>query len=273
MSGRDRRERQSRRRGGASGRGNLLAFFLLGSAAISVGGILAAKSILSPAKGSWDQATLCPSTGPTAVHVVLVDRSDPITPLQAQRVRQVMNRIIEDAQPGERIDLYVADGDGREALAPRVSLCNPGREGNALYQNPRRIRERYETSFKVPVEATMASMLEPAGRGSSPIVESIKSVCVGAFGSLPQGRTTRVTLVSDMLQHSSLISHFRERDFEAFARSPRLALGLADCRSAQFSVLYLLRPEHRRIQDRGHQLFWEKLIDRNNARLIRVEAI
>ena len=270
---REARRRRSGSRARSGDRKTLLGWLVLVSAVVIAGGIFAAKSYLTPASSTWDQTTLCPSTGPTAVHVVLLDRSDPITPLQAQRVRQLVDRIIEDAQPGERVDLYVAEGDGREALLPRVSLCNPGREGNPYYQNPRRIRERYEASFKAPVERTLASLLEPSGRNNSPIIESIKSVCVAAFGPLPQGRPTRVTVVSDMLQNSNLISHFRERDFEAFARSPRLTLALADCRSAQFSVLYLLRPEHRRIQDRGHQLFWEKLIDRNNARLIRMEAI
>lgn len=271
-----RRVTRTRRTSGRRGQGmstNIKAALLIGASVIVGGGLFGAHLVLAPAKADWDQATLCPAAGPSAAHVILIDRSDPITALQAQRVRQVVERAINEALPAERIDLYVAEGDGREALSPRISLCNPGRDGNQYYQNPRRIRERYDASFKAPVEATLTSLLEASRRNASPIIESIKAVCVGAFGSLPQGRPTRVTVISDMLQHSPLISHFRERDFDAFARSGRIAQALADCRGAQFDVVYLLRPEHRRIQDRGHQLFWEKLIDRDNGRLMRMEAI
>jgi len=197
MSRRAARPRRTSSRRGQGMAGNLKAVLLLGGS-LAVGACLfGAHWVLAPAKADWDQATLCPAAGPSGVHVVLIDRSDPITALQAQRVRQVVERAISEAQPAERIDLYVAEGDGRDALTPRISLCNPGRDGNQYYQNPRRIRERYDASFRAPVEATLTSLLETSRRNVSPIIESIKAVCVGAFGSLPQGRPTRVTVISD----------------------------------------------------------------------------
>src|SRR5262245_14383005 len=53
-----------------------------------------------------DQATNCPRTGPRAVHVVLFDRTDPISPLQGQRIRQKMNELRDAAPFGKRFDIY-----------------------------------------------------------------------------------------------------------------------------------------------------------------------
>ena len=37
-----------------------------------------------------DEETNCPKAGPTAIHMILFDRSDPITDQQAQRIKQTI---------------------------------------------------------------------------------------------------------------------------------------------------------------------------------------
>jgi hypothetical protein len=223
-----------------------------------------------------DQATLCPKAGPASVHAVLIDRSDPITPLQATRVRQVLDRAILDAPVGAKIALYVADSDGNQALTPLVALCNPGREANPLYQNPRMIREQFERNFKARMDETINKLLEASTRENSPIMESLKAVCIDAFGPIAAGVSPRLTIVSDLTQHSATASHYRDRDYEALLRSPRLQVLRADCKGADVDIIYLLRPTQRGrpgVQNRAHQSFWDRYLQLMNARPRSMEMI
>lgn len=250
---------------------SLKFFLVLGSGLALIGAIVVGSVVLTP--DPIDSTTLCPRRGVLAVNAVLVDRSDPISPLQATQIRNALDAIVRNAQAGERIDLYVADADGRAAPAPVLSLCSPGREANPIYQNPDNIRRRFDEAFRRPIEDAIDALLSPSRSDSSPIMESIKTACVGSFGSLSPSIPARLTIVSDMLQNSPMMNHFRDRDFAQFLTSSRLAPVLTDCRSARVRILYILRTQYRAYQTRHHQIFWENLLDRMNARVTAIDLV
>ncbi len=220
-----------------------------------------------------ESGTSCPVAGPVAVHAILLDQSDPITPVQAQRLSQVVDRIVDEAAIGERIDLYVLTVDGTQALIPRLSLCRPKSEGSIWTENPKRIHDRYVARFRQPLDEALKALMVPSAARSSPIMESVKAVCVAAFGGLPRDTTARLTIASDMIQFSNLLDHYKQRDFNMFSKTPGFNEVLADCHRAATDVLYLVRPRDVHVQDRKHQLFWEKFFDHENASLNRMEAI
>jgi len=220
-----------------------------------------------------DSTTLCPVTGPSAVNAILIDQSDPISPLQLQRLSQILDQTINDASVGERIDLYVLAHDSMQSLAPVISLCRPKSEGNMFYENPSKVRERYIERFRRPLDQTLKALTTATNSDISPIMESIKAACVAAFGAMPKETPARLLIVSDMIQNSKVLNQYKQRDFDTFAHSTGYAEVLADCHRASVSVVYLLRPRDQRVQDRMHQLFWEKFFDRENAFLKQMEAI
>lgn len=217
--------------------------------------------------------TLCPTAGPVAIHAVLLDQSDPITPLQAQRLSQIVDKVIDEAAVGERIDLYVLTRDAAQALTPHLSLCRPKSEGSMFNENPKRIHERYLARFRQPIDEALQLLMTPSPSQNSPIMESIKAVCVAAFGGVPHDIPARLTVASDMIQYSRILDHYKQRDFGVFAKSPAYNEILADCHRAKVNVLYFTRPRDTLVQDRRHQLFWEKFFDRENASLNRMETI
>ena len=79
---------------------------------------------------SRDASTRCPITGPVAVHAVLVDNSDPLTDVQAQRLSQRINAIVNEASVDTRIDLYLLTAGGGAVAKPEVSLCRPPADGD-----------------------------------------------------------------------------------------------------------------------------------------------
>jgi hypothetical protein len=231
------------------------------------GGFGIAWHFLSGARVAIDTANNCPKSGPTAVHVVLIDKSDPISPQQAQRVRQYIDSVANAARPGTRFDLYVADNDSVNILKPVAQVCSSGRgsEANPLYENPTRIQRQFEDRFIGVLRGTLGKLLSASTADSSPILESIRAAAITSSEGAPDGVPLQMTLVSDLVQHSALNSHFRgETNFEDLSRKPAWRSLQAPLKGAHIYVLYLLRPtaavQGKPIQNQGHQLFWKKAV-------------
>jgi hypothetical protein len=225
-------------------------------------------------------ASNCPVSGPVAVHALLIDRSDPITPLQAARFRQILDEMVAEARPGERLDLYVAEGDGVNTLAPVLSVCSSGRgaSANELYQNPQAIERAFQDRFVGPLRQEAAKLMQPMTRENSPLLESIRTVAVTSFGEV-RGKPHRMTIVSDMIQHSQLNSHFRgETSAADLQRRPQWPQVRANLRGVEVRILYLLRPAARRpggqpIQSIGHQAFWREIFEAEGVVRLSLEAL
>lgn len=249
-------------------------FLLLSITIMLLGGGLAAY-ILTRSQ-PIDKASLCPKAGPTGVHAILIDRSDPISELQGTKVRQNLLKAISGARAGTLVELFVADSDGLTRPTSVISLCNPGQDANPLYQNERLIRDQFERRFKARIDAAMDALMLPSNAKTSPIMESLKAVCIEAFGKAPSDIPLELTIVSDMIQNSNIINQYRDRDYEALLRTPRLQTLLVDCRGAYVDIIYLLRPTQRGqpgIQTGGHRSFWQRYLQLLNARPRSIDLV
>jgi hypothetical protein len=220
-----------------------------------------------------DKQSGCPLSGPIAVHAILVDRSDPLTPVQSERLHQLVEDVAVHAAVDERVDLYVLTSGGGAAATPVLSLCRPPSEGNRLTENPERLRRAFAQRFLNPLESAVNEFSQPTETPDSPIMESVKAVCVTAFGGLNSKVRTQLSIASDMIENSPVLNQYRPYDVESFFRSPKVALVLADCHGANVDILYFTRPRDARYQTRMHELFWERFLDRMNARLMSMERI
>jgi hypothetical protein len=223
-----------------------------------------------------DKNTNCPLSGPREVHVILFDRTDPILPQQAQRIRQRMQQLRDSAAFGKRFDLYTVEGDSRSVLNPIRSICSPNRpeDANILIENPEFIRKKYQEDFVSVLDKTIDDLLQNSTRNVSPIIESMKAASITSFGPFEARNIPfRLTIISDMVQHTPAHSHFRsEPNFSALQKSDAWRSVRPNLFNAQVNVLYLLREEARRggvpIQNRGHQEFWVQVVGASNGRFV-----
>jgi hypothetical protein len=223
----------------------------------------------------------CPMSGPRTAHVIMIDRSDPISGQQAQRIRQHVDGLKNGAGFGARFDVYTFEGDTKTEMLPILRVCAPGRpeEANELIENPEFIRKRYEERFAAVLDKAIAELLQESTRSNSPIIESLRAASITSFGPIAAGSIPLyVTLVSDMVQHTAATSHFRaEPNFTQLSKTPTWPSLRPELKGADVDVLYLLRPTAKRggmsIQNRGHQFFWEQLIAASGGRITNIEPL
>jgi hypothetical protein len=254
------------------------ALALLGAALILV---LVLTAWYVRQRPTLDPVTNCPPSGPTAVHLLLFDRSDPVSGLQAQRIRQEVDRLKATAAPGTRFDIYTFEGDTKNELQPLLRVCASGRpeDANDLIENRERIRKRYTERFSAVLDKTVDELLKASTRPSSPIIESLRAAAQTSFGPFDVGQVPlRVMLISDMVQHSEAVSHFRaEANFQSLSRGGVWPVLRPQLKGADVQILYLLRPSAVRagapIQNGSHQTFWEHLVEASGGRLMSIEPL
>jgi hypothetical protein len=271
----------ARRRRGKDPKSESRMGFLLGAAGILI--LLVLFSGYAWVKSNKIQldAENCPTSGPRGIHVLLFDRSDPISEQQAQRVRQYIDKVKLTATFGTRFDLYTFEGDTLHALEPKLRICAPGKpeEANIWIDNPERVRKKYDNDFSKVLDQTVAELLRASTQPNSPIIESIKAATITSFGPTERGRIPlHVTMISDMVQHTKLLSQFQsDVKFADLAQNPTWLSLQPQFKGAEVDIVYLLRPtaqrNHLPIQSRSHQLFWEQLISAAGGRLNTVDPI
>jgi hypothetical protein len=244
-----------------------------------------------------DPQTNCPTEGPRAVHVVIFDRSDPVSPQQRQRIRQVIDKLKSEAPFGYRFDIYTFEGDAKNVLEPIRVVCSPGPpwKANWLIENPGIVLRNYEERFASVLDQAIDPLLKASVQPISPIIESLHAAAISSFGPLKEsslGRLRepseaaprqsrkvplRVTLFSDMIQNTAFYSQIRsDWDFDKLSKLPEWSSVQPDFNGADVEIFYLLRaqrgPGGRLVQSRSHQAFWEVLIAASNGRVKGFEA-
>jgi hypothetical protein len=267
-----------RRKRSRSGLPDGLVGALLGlTGLIVIGAIGGGFWYLKKTRIALDLESNCPVNGPTAIHAILFDRSDPISDQQGQRIRQLIIKYKESARSGLRFDLYTFNGDTSHVLTPKLQLCAVGKEANELIENPERVRQRYEKKFSDVLDQSVGELLRGSKEAKSPIIESIRAAAISSFGAIEPGQMPlRMTLISDMIQNTALYSNFQvEPDLQQLSRSPLWPALEPQLKGAEVDVVYLLRASATRkgvpIQSRGHQGFWEQLIAASGGRLMSID--
>lgn len=269
--------RRSRRSGGLSDGARGLVLAVLGL--LLIGALGGGYWWVKRSRPILDAETNCPATGPMGIHVILFDRSDPITDQQGQRIRQAIDRFKHDAPFGLRFDIYTFQGDTAHVLQPKLQICALGKPGDAnpLIENPEKVRKQYEIKFSAVLDQTVADLLRASKDNSSPIIESLRAAAITSFGAVSPGQIPlRLTMISDMVQHTSLSSQFQtETSFQALSHNNAWPSMQPQLKGAAVEIFYLLRPSAIRkgvpIQSRGHQAFWEQLVSASGGRLTTIE--
>lgn len=269
-----RTRRQTRRE--AVKQKNRLGYFLIFLAACFV--IAAAWFYATASSTKVDKATFCPTDLENAngITSVIVDTTDELSPVQKEALINELNTLQASMSRYERLEVFEVGHIVQKTLTPIFSICNPGR-GKAidpLLGNPVLVEKKWQRGFRGPLEDSLRNSLGKGSANTSPIIESIQSVLVTSIARYGGLGKKRLLIASDMLQHSSLLSHYNSAiSFSEFKSSSHYQSAFADMRGVEFSILYFRREGMHHKQGRSHIDFWESYISSHGGVLVQVKKL
>jgi hypothetical protein len=222
----------------------------------------------NPLDPTLDPVSLCPSTGPKGITVVLVDTSDDL-PDPAQREVLGLDQIT-NLPTYYKLDIRVLDipaGRSRSLF----SKCNPG-DGVGLSEgtkNPRLARLQWLESFQQPAKNAVRNSLVSAKAKSSPIMAAIQDIAIDQFSSdVVQGIPKSLIVISDMLEYTRDYSQYPsagDLSWQRFQRSPAYLKFRTDLHDARVTIEYVRRNLPAKLDTHQHMEFWYKWIQENRG--------
>lgn len=193
---------------------------LLGALALTGFGFYAYRAETSG--DAIDFATLCPAEGGARGSLlVLLDLTDPLSPVQSDRLRNVVDDAVDGAPRGTLFAIGRVDSDPA-AWGARIAICKPmtGAEAGDWVRNSEKVEEIYRTKFREPLDAVLREALAAQPADTSPIAEALQALVVGA-DAIPTAPDAprQIIIVSDLIQNSEAMSFFRGEDWESFRDS------------------------------------------------------
>jgi hypothetical protein len=230
---------------------------------------LASARLIIGSGDKYDPNTLCPLNAPYPRTVVIIDVTDPLSESQRLSVRNKLDSLRDDLEKFEKLVIYALDETNFASPEPIFSLCRPGtgQDANELYQNPKKIRARYDKQFGDPLDQLLLEVSNKKGAKVSPIMEMIRNVAYTKDLAANDVRK-RLIIVSDLLQHTKDYSHYRTKaDYTKFSTSHFSSQVQAPLLDVDVYIHYLLRPKNKQLQSAGHVLFWEQYIAHAGANI------
>lgn len=225
-----------------------------------------------------DRETLCPTERPVAgLTVILLDASDVFSEGQLLQIRHALDRVRDQIPRFGLLEMYALTADNERLVKPVFHLCQPGTGAdlNALYQNPRLARERWEKGFKDKLDAELNQLLHAPEAATSPIYEAIQSTALRSFGDPAYDQVPkRLIVISDLIQHvPGKQSHYKGvPSFDEFRGSSYFAAVRANLDKVQVELYYLNRSDLH-IQGVQHIQFWDQFFAAQGATVSGVERI
>ena len=207
---------------------------------------------------------LCPEESRIKKYTaILFDISDSLTVTQREFLTKEIQYIKDKSSLHDRIAVFsVGDRlDGK--IHPALSLCNPGTGDNIdeLTGNPKMALAIWNQEFSERIEFLTRSYLEENEKPFSPLMESIQSISV-TF--MPRKNVSivrkEIFIVSDMLQHTSEYSHYKNRPpiFNDFKGSPYELKVKTSLSNVELTIFYLRRFGQNKVQGKMHIEFWNE---------------
>ena len=220
-----------------------------------------------------DNNTFCEKGNLPQVTMVLIDATDPLDDVQKERAIAALLKDAEHAPKRARIDIYSARPESKQLITPLFSKCNPGAETNPFISDAKAAKKRFSNGYiKILESAFNEAVGKPSAR-TSPILESIRAASVRSFSRIPDSTRRQIIIISDMLQNSTVVSHYRGiGSFDVFRASKGWPKVIVDLGGADVRIFYITRYQARNIQGRQHLSWWEKYFEAVNGELSEVES-
>ncbi len=235
---------------------------------------------------------LCPvDRAPTSETVLIVDGTDPWSPVQRLAIEQRLEEIQEQVPRFGRVHLFTVRPEAGPVPEALLELCNPGlpsdfekfpiiRDGGSrLVANPEQLTERWRSEYKAKLDAIVLDEGAAGESAASPIMETLRTAALRSFGEAAAGSSRQVMLISDLMQNSPEYSVYSDSEWSS-EDGVRLAatnvLGTRSLRDVSVQILYMERLGGRPSAGQGASNLielWDSYIGEQGGLVMRVQRI
>ena len=237
---------------------------------------------------------LCPAgKSPVRQTILLLDTSDPLSPKHRSELRRLINEILRESKNDASSHFYVAPGEALivyeltedlEEVEFALKVCNPGKNPDEWkwtddLKKGKAIASRQWDRLEEDIEALFSELKSGASQASSPILEMLGVILPRhtpskRSQSSDETKRTHLILFSDLLQHSTMLSHYRP--YPA-AKDIKTTDGLrslqTDLTGIDISLFRLERADTGQWQTTDHYYWWTKLVKELGGALKWQESI
>ena len=227
---------------------------------------------------------LCPKeSGPVGATVLLLDTSDPLTPKHRAELERLARQIKSDdasgigINPGELLVVYELQQD---PSVPKqlIEICRPyGSPKDRTWRDDihqgKRVAERNWEHFEDALAAAFPEQ-ESEPQPTSPLLETIAVIApLHSPGKRGDERfTVHFIIFSDLLQHTSRLSHYGSYPSVKSMRKDARDL-LSDLTGARVSIFRLERSKYKKWQTKDHYYWWTELINEQGGQIVWQDSI
>jgi len=206
--------------------------------------------------------------------MILLDLTDPLTGTQSARLDTIIQDEVHRSSTDTMISFGVVSEDP-DNWGARFAKCKPatGEDANSLYENPRLIQERYDREFMKPMLGELANAVSGEAENRSPIMEGLQSLISETPDFTRAKGERKILIVSDMLQHSDILSFYRGQGWDYFSESGGAQRLAGNLNAVSVEILLIPRsgsnlPNRTEVDD-----FWSRYFDRQGSRVPIVRSL
>ena len=221
-----------------------------------------------------DPRTLCPVNGSEQQTILLIDTTDPLTPVAQEKLKQLLKEFRDSdkqhyLQTGHKLIVYRVTPNITDNRKPLLRVCNPGNPEDRTWKDDL-TSGKYGAlqkwrHFEHSILQALPKINEQVTKEQSPLLETIALVTARHVPSpsvKTQLKPTRLILFSDMLQHSNLLSHYKSLpDMETFQTMTGYASMASDLRDVGVWLFYVRRTGLENQQTSKHYYWWTQVME------------
>lgn len=216
---------------------------LIAAVVLLVGAFVIYRANVASSRVALDPENQCPVDGPRSVTVVVVDRTDPISPTTALALTNELELVAGQVAQYGALHMYAIDGAVDGVVEPIFARCNPGddEDVDANTGSKAKAKRRFDREFAEPLKDAIASVATAREAPSSPIMEGLQGAALRALSG-PKAKNAspkRLIVASDFMQNSDAVSFYGRAPSQQLVAPDGLDAPLAD---VEVSMMFIQRP-------------------------------
>lgn len=225
-----------------------------------------------------DKVTLCPSSGPKAQYVVLIDNTSPFPFTQRLALKQRLKDLVANDLPtGAILTVFVLGEDFKQNATPLFARCNPGQwdDADSLTKTKKFVDNAYAERFFKPLEDVVNHIPMDVRGKTSPIFEMLQVASNNGFKHEHANGEKRLIIFSDMAANTSDFTMYKrpQLNYKDFESSDYARKATAPALNGVSVTLNMMAAEPGVTPYVKRSEFWARFFSTNGANLDGVEPM